>query len=140
MLTISYGSTCAVRIRFGIKHVENIGPVSTCEDTDMATHLAPHVAISERTLQSSCPVVIRLYLERPTTGSRIKWIQTERVRIHASVSAPHKWARSLIGCIWNPAPTDAGRQYLPGGMGLPHPPANQASHPGRPLIIISVGP
>ena len=25
-----------------------------------------------------------------------------------------------------PAATDAGRQYLPGGMGLPHPPANQA--------------
>ena len=25
-----------------------------------------------------------------------------------------------------PAAADAGRQYLPGGMGLPHPPANQA--------------
>ena len=40
--------------------------------------------------------------------------------------------------ISNPAAADAGRQYLPGGMGSPHPPAKQASHPGRPLIIISV--
>ena len=43
------------------------------------------------------------------------------------------------GCISNPAAADDSRQYLPGGMGLPHPPANQASYPGRPVIIISVG-
>ena len=43
-------------------------------------------------------------------------------------------------CVSNPAAADAGHKYLPGRMGLPHPTANQASHPGRPLIIISLGP
>ena len=61
---LSYGSTCAVwiraRIRFGIKHIENIGTVSTCADTDTATHPAPHAAILERTLQNSGPAAIRL--------------------------------------------------------------------------------
>ena len=59
---LSYGSTCAVwiRVRFGIKHVENIGTVSTCADTDTATHPAPHAAILERSLQNSGLPVIRL--------------------------------------------------------------------------------
>ena len=35
------------------KHVENIGPVSTCADTDTATHTAPHAAISERVAVSN---------------------------------------------------------------------------------------
>ena len=39
-------------------HVENIGPVSTYADTDTVTHPAPQVAISERTLQSSCLVAV----------------------------------------------------------------------------------
>ena len=51
---------------------------------------------------------------------------------------------SKKGFVVNPqgytVPNPAARQYLPGGRGSPHPPANQASHPGRPLIIISVGP
>ena len=37
-------------------------------------------------------------------------------------------AVQIASPISNPAAADAGRQYLPGGMGLPHPPANQASY------------
>ena len=42
------------------KHVENIGPVSTCADTDRATHPAPHTAVLERILQSSCLAKLNL--------------------------------------------------------------------------------
>ena len=42
------------------KHVKNLWPVSTCADMDTATHLVPHVAISEQTLQSSCLAAVRV--------------------------------------------------------------------------------
>ena len=42
------------------KHVENLGPGSTCADTDTATHPAPHAAISEQTLQSSRLAAVRV--------------------------------------------------------------------------------
>ena len=52
-----------------------IGPVSTCADTDTATHTAPHAAISERVAISN--------------GHRLN------VSVSVYVSAPHKWTRSF---------------------------------------------
>ena len=51
-----------------------------------------------------------------------------------AVAGRHSSTRTLAGGVY----IEAGRQYLPSGMGLPHPPVNQVSHPGRLLIIISV--
>ena len=52
-----------------------------------------------------------------------------------AVAGRHSSTRPLAGGVY----IEASRQYLPSGMGLPHPPANQVSYPGRLLIIISVG-
>ena len=68
------------------KHVENLGPGSTCADTDTATH--PATCGDFRTdpaeFPSGCRTGGRLgRRERPTTG-RVAvciWTQTERVRI-----------------------------------------------------------
>ena len=47
-----------------------------------------------------------------------------------AVAGRHSSTQPLAGGVSNRVAVDAGRQYLPGGMGLPHPPANQASYPG----------
>ena len=61
--------------------------------------------------------------------------QGSHTRAHLAVGSHDLIPWISLG-ISNPAAADAGCQYLPGGRGLPHSPANQASHPGRPLIII----